>query len=458
MVLLLVACRDTPTREGDGRTAPSTGDTGSSSLVDGTGLLRPVVVDPPDAPDLDPDPAILHVALTAAVSTIELDGEQVEAWTYDGTVPGPTLRAHVGDRLIVDLTNGMDAETTIHWHGVHVPYAMDGVTWQTAPVEPGGTFTYDFVLDRAGTFWYHPHFDSDGQVDRGLYGLLVVEDPDEPVPDADLAWVFDVWGESSEDADAEHGFAPLPGPWRVNGLVDPRVAVAGGRTVRARILNASNIGYLALSWPGLSQIGSDQGLLAERAALEPLVLAPGDRAVVELSPGEDDIVVTAASYTLAGSSEVGDPVQVLTIDPSPGGAPAAPLAWPFSGSSPSVDPGTTDIVYVFAGDPHSGQWLINGEMFPDVTIETLPLGDEAVIEVRNLSPTQHPFHLHGMPVEVLSIDGVAPTAFTVEDTLNVAIRQTVRLKVLADNPGDWMAHCHILPHAHDGMMTVLRVE
>ena len=435
-----------------------TGDvTTTDTTTDDTGPPRPLLADPPEALDLDADPTILHVALTAAVTTIETDGAQVEAWAYEGSVPGPTLRAQVGDRLIVDLANELPAETTIHWHGVHVPYAMDGVTWQSAPVPAGGTFTYDFVLDRAGTFWYHPHFDSDGQVDRGLYGLLIVEDPNEPVPDADLEWVFDVWGESSDDPDAEHGFVPLPGPWRVNGLVDPRVVLRGGDEVRARILNASNIGYLALSWPGLSHIGSDQGLLAARAAPEQLLLAPGDRAVIELSPGEDEIVLTAASYSLAGPSAVGDPIQVLTVEPDPTDAPGAPLAWPFEESASSMDPGTTDVVYVFAGDPHTGEWLINGEKFPDVTIETLGLGDDAVIEVRNLSPTEHPFHLHGMPFEVLSVDGVPPAAFTLEDTINVAIRQTVRLKVLADNPGDWMAHCHILPHAHDGMMTVLRV-
>ena len=114
--------------------------------------------------------------------------------------------------------------------------------------------------------------------------------------------------------------------------------------------------------------------------------------------------------------------------------------------------------YVFQGDEQTGQWRINGEAFPDVTIETLPEGVPAVIEVRNLSATEHPFHLHGMSFEVLSVDGVPPDQRTIQDTVNIGIRQTLRILVPADNVGDWMAHCHILPHAEGGMMTVLRVE
>ncbi|MFO0745667.1 MAG: multicopper oxidase domain-containing protein [Myxococcota bacterium] len=101
--------------------------------------------------------------------------------------------------------------------------------------------------------------------------------------------------------------------------------------------------------------------------------------------------------------------------------------------------------------------MINGETFPDVTIPEVALGADVTLEVRNLSPTHHPFHLHGMPFEVLSQNGVVPAHKTIEDTLDLGLRDVARLRVHADNPGDWMAHCHILPHAH-GMMTILRVS
>jgi FtsP/CotA-like multicopper oxidase with cupredoxin domain len=143
--------------------------------------------------------------------------------------------------------------------------------------------------------------------------------------------------------------------------------------------------------------------------------------------------------------------------PGPQAAPTA-TAWPFTGAAPSADPGRTDVIYVFSGGAEGEDWLINGEAFPDVTVQSVALGGSAVIEVRNLSATEHPFHLHGYRFEVLSVNGEPPATHTVEDTVNVPIRAALRLLLVADNPGDWMAHCHLLQHAEDGMMSVLRVE
>src|SRR6185436_3888944 len=120
-----------------------------------------------------------------------------------------------------------------------------------------------------------------------------------------------------------------------------------------------------------------------------------------------------------------------------------------------VDDGHTDIVWVFGGD--GDVWMMNGATYPDVPVETIAYGAAATIEVRNLSASEHPFHLHGNPFEVLSIDGKAPLFQDMEDTVNVPIRSTARLRVVPTNSGDWMAHCHILPHAEGGMMAVLRV-
>ncbi len=133
-------------------------------------------------------------------------------------------------------------------------------------------------------------------------------------------------------------------------------------------------------------------------------------------------------------------------------------AFAWSNRAPTPDPTHTDVLYTLTGSDHEGVWLINGQTFSQMTPTTVPLESTRVIEVRNLSRTEHPFHLHGHGFEVLSTDGVPPPHYTFEDTINVKIRQRVRLLLRADNPGDWMAHCHILPHAGSGMMTVLRVE
>ena len=407
---------------------------------------------PAEAEDLDPDPNVVHVSLTAAPARYEIDGETVEGWAYNGQIPGPTIRLRRGDTLIVDFHNGLDADTTIHWHGLHVPFAMDGVTWMNAPVGPGQDFVYSFVVDQAGTYWYHPHVDTERQLDLGLYGAIVVEDPAEPAVDRELVVLFDSWG--------EHDHQNLDGAdltWTANGLIDPEFPALAGERLRLRAINVANAGYLDLAWPQLRHIASDQGLLAALEEPDSLVLAPSDRGDGEWLIG-DGFDVTAQPFSILGEPAIDEPVRLFEVTVAePGPAPAG-LDWPFDGAEPTPDPGWTDIVYAFAGDPHTGKWTINGELFPDITIESLALQQWSIIELRNISQTAHPFHLHGHAFEVLSIDDEAPDFRRVEDSINVNPLSKVRLGLLPDNPGDWMAHCHILPHVEGGMMTVLRVE
>lgn len=416
------------------------------------------VVSPAEAEDLDPADDILHVSLTAAPVAEGLDGDP--GYAYNGQIPGPTLRATVGDTLVVDLQNDLDAPTTLHWHGVHVPWAMDGAPWMVEPLGPGESTTITFTLGQVGTFWYHPHFDTDSQVDRGLYGVLVVEDPEEPdVPDAVL--VFDDAGEHHDDGDDDdaasaHAHAdPLPDRWLVNGVAGGVLTAPPGQPLRARLLNASNIAYLALRWQGARVLAHDQGLLPALSQPDVLLLAPGDRAEVEWLVGDEDLQVFAEPFSLHGGAAPGEAEVVLSVS-SEAPTPPAAAEWPFVATPPPVDPGYTDLRYVFQGDGE--QWMINGELFPDVTVESVGLGAETIIELRNVSPTRHPFHLHGHSFEVLSDGEGSATTYRLEDTVDVGIREVVRLRLLADNPGDWMVHCHLLPHAEQGMMTVLRVE
>ena len=420
---------------------------------------RPELSSPAEAEDLDPDPNIVHVELTAAPLTYEIDGEPVDGWAYNGQIPGPTIRLQRGNTLIVDFHNDLDDDTTIHWHGLRVPFEMDGVTWMTDPVGPGEDFQYTFPIDQAGTYWYHPHIDSDRQVDLGLYGVLVVEDPAEPIADRELIVVLDAWGEHEDHEDGEeelHDHGDIALDWTVNGLHDPVFFADAGETIRVRFVDASNTGYARLTWPSLRHIASDQGLLAALALPGSTVLAPGDRADFEWLIG-DSFEVINRPFSLLGAPAVGDPIRLFDVIVDSPDEPPDPLAWPFNGATPTPDPGWSDIVYALHGDPHTGLWTINGEQFPDITIETLTLGQWSIIELRNISQTAHPFHLHGQAFEILSIDGDTPPVRRLEDTIDVAPYTIVRIALTPDNPGDWMAHCHILPHAH-GMMTVLRMS
>lgn len=448
---------------------------------------------PAEAEDLDAADDVLHVSLTAAAYTAaaakgaghedeEATGETVSGYAYNGKVPGPTLRAKVGDTVVVDLYNGLDEATTIHWHGLSVPAEMDGVTWLADPVEPGETFTYTFTVDRPGTYWYHPHLDVSAQISAGLYGAFVVEDPAEPAADEELVLVWQATtggaathddGEDSvhgEDTGVEaaakaggdeghdHASHEVTDPadllWTANGVAAPTFSPPAGARVRVRMVNAAPNAYLDLRWPGMRQIASDQGLLPALAEPEDLLLAPGDRVEVEWLG--DAFAVEGLLHAATGHA-LGHGGTLLNVAPAGDDPAGAPLDWPFSGEAPSADPGTTAIVYTFTGGA-DGTWLINGEAWPEVTIETLPAGAEAVIEVRNLSPSEHPFHVHGQRFEVLAVDGVPVTTRAVEDTINVGVLSRVRLRMVPENPGDWMVHCHLVAHEENGMMTVLRVE
>lgn len=428
----------------------------ASALLFGTAMAQPLnaLV---ELPDLEPADGVVRVALTAA-------GGGVAPFQYRYAEGTPVIRARRGDMLVVDLNNQLDTPTTVHWHGVEVPWAMDGVTWMTDPIAAGAEFTYQFELTQAGTFWFHPHFDTDAQVDGGLYGVLVVEDPAEPAADDEITLVFDIAGEHDEhaghaDSGPAFGHGQLMPQWRVNGALAPATyAAASGSTVRVRVVNVASAGYLSLRWPGLRRVAGDQGLLPQLDTPETFVMGPGDRAEFEWLVGAEPFTVETLAYSLNGGAGYGDPVALVEVQPT-GGAPApAGLAWPFQAAEPTADPPYTDVLYAFAGSDRTRKWLINGERFPAVTVESIQRGEATIIEVRNVSPTEHPFHLHGMRFEVLSTNGRPPAFRTMEDTLNLAIRDRVRLRVVPPNPGDWMAHCHILPHAEDGMMTVLRVE
>jgi FtsP/CotA-like multicopper oxidase with cupredoxin domain len=387
--------------------------------------------------------------LVAEPATLDIGGDAVQGYTYDVQRFDHT----VGDTLDVTLDNRLDAPTTNHWHGAGAPYEMDGVPWQRAPTAPGDTFRYTFPLEQSGTFWFHPHFDTARQVDLGLYGMLVVHDPDAPAVDDDVALVFDSWGESEDDP---HHHAPEGSDlqWTVNGAVDPVASVPAG-WVRLRLLNASNTGYLDLDTTEMTVLALDQGVRTAPWTASSVLLGPGDRAelLVELDGPLD---LRSRPFSLQGGRTWGDDRRLLTLEPGAPGTVSPPV-WDEPAREPSDDPGRTDVSYTLQGDSQTGRWRINHEAFPEVTIEELPLGSDVILEVKNLSPTHHPFHGHGHAFEVLSLDGVPPDRLRIEDTFDLPVYSTARLRFTADRPGDWMQHCHILPHADGGMMTVLRV-
>jgi FtsP/CotA-like multicopper oxidase with cupredoxin domain len=256
----------------------------------------------PRAVDRNPDPDVVEIDLVARVAHKQYPGaEPSEVWTYDGSVPGPLIEAKVGDRLIVHFENQLPEATTIHWHGVRLPAAMDGTLAMQAAVEPGARFDYTFTLKDAGLFWFHPHVRSDVQIEKGLYGTLLVRGPDEPQVDTETVLVIDdvhvlADGSFPDYLDDRSKMMGREGNvLLVNGRATPGLDVRRGSLQRWRIVNTANGRFFQLRLEGhtLRVIGSDGSFYATPWDTERLLMSPGERYDVLVIPtGSPGAVLT----------------------------------------------------------------------------------------------------------------------------------------------------------------------
>jgi FtsP/CotA-like multicopper oxidase with cupredoxin domain len=436
------------------------------------------------------------IALTARPAKIALPGVVAGAasvWSYNGAVPGPLLKVAQGERLSVRLANALPEPTSIHWHGQRVPNDQDGVPFVTQkPVASGATHQYSFVAKDAGTFLYHPHINSVAQVGRGLFGALIVTEP-KPVPvDRDVLWAVNDWvatyGVLDEDFSNFHDRSHA-GRYgnrvSVNGRVGPALAGQPNERIRLRLLNAATGRILALKLEGLKPwlVALDGQPVAPRpATAADLLIGPGMRAdlVVDLPDARGkrfrlvDVYDDRAPYTV-GEIVVGDgkPVRAKTL-----GAPAAMAANPL----PVPDLARAERrEVVFGGGAMGGMmgmgpmnmmsmarrglfWAINGRFDPKPdgrrTVEpmlALKHGRSYVLALENRTAFDHPIHLHGHTFRIVSRDGRRLADGPWRDSVMLRPNGRVEIAFVADNPGDWMFHCHILSHQVSGMMGVVRV-
>ena len=246
--------------------------------------------------DTNPDPAIVEVTMTARIADVDVAGTRVRAWTYDGGLPGPLIKTRVGNRLIVHFKNELAEPTTVHWHGVRVPIEMDGVPdISQPPVQPGETFTYDFVVRDAGLYWYHPHVMSAAQVGFGLYGPLLVEDPNDGAGVEDQLTLvlsdigFNAKGElESADSGGSAGmvFGREGAYVLANGRHHPVLRARSGAPQRWRIVNAakSRFFYLDLEGQEFTVIGVDGGIQERPTKTDILLVTAGERVDVIVTP------------------------------------------------------------------------------------------------------------------------------------------------------------------------------
>ena len=428
--------------------------------------------------DRDPAPGVVEVELRATVAKWELlPGKPADVWAFaDGasddpaTIPGPLLELEQGDDVIVHFRNELPDSTTIHWHGMRVPNASDGTLAAQIAVEPGGTYDYRFTATDAGLFWYHPHVEGDVQVERGLYGAVLVRGDAEPDVAADRVFVLDdvkveADGSLSTETVALDVMLGRQGNvLLVNGRKRPTLSVAPGSRERWRFVNTANGRYFRLGLAGhtLFVIGHDGGLVVEPYEVESLLVAPGERyeVLVELAgePG-DRLALQTLHYDRGHEIPDPGPLDLLELAfGEPAEDPPAPLPATWGAIDPLPVTAAPVRPFVLSEDEEAAEprFYINDEAFPEITVQSVERDAVEIWEVRNDSEMDHPFHLHGMFFQVL--DGEAPaTPLAWKDTVNVPLDQTVRFAVRYDAAGRWMYHCHILEHAERGMMGELEV-
>ncbi|MCA4756010.1 multicopper oxidase family protein [Mycolicibacterium fortuitum] len=386
LVIILTACSGNqtantqaptgnPTQKSQGYQALQTPNTSTSNILT-TQKLRSL---PPlsETDSIQKTGKIREFHLEAKSAKWEVvSGVNTEAITFNGTVPGPLIRATEGDTIRVILKNSLKQETSIHWHGLHVPNKMDGVpSFTQQAVKPGETFTYEFIANHAGTYMYHSHFNSIEQIDKGLYGLLIIDPQNESLKhDREYSYIIGGWnipdkkgGEAGNQTDSMAGMSKgQPTPLKTKGNV-PQMMEQGLKTKSMQNMK------------------------------------PGD----QMKKPEDQ----------AGSTVMG-----------------------------------MDYNY----------WTMNGKSFPDTQPIEVKQGDLVRVRFANISNGVHPMHLHGHDFRIIAKDGHPVSTPQIVSTVTVNPGETFDIDFIADNPGEWVFHCHELHHTTNadvepgGLLTLVK--
>ncbi|MGW6455865.1 multicopper oxidase family protein [Streptomyces sp. NPDC055078] len=402
-------------------------------------------------------------------------GRQTPTWGFNGDYLGPTLRAERGEKVQVRIKNTLGEESTVHWHGMHLPAKMDGGPHQM--VAPGGTWAPNWTVDQpAASLWYHPHPHgrTEKHVQRGLAGMFLIDDDASaklPLPKRygidDLPVIVQDVRFDGARFDFGHGFLRETGflgdRTLVNGTLDPYRTV-GDELIRLRLVNASTARVYDFGFSDdrqFTMIGSDGGLLPKGLRLDRVQLSPGERAeiVVRMKPGERTVLRSFphTSYgdgwgqRFAGGDDTFDILELRAADtlrPAP--------ALPAELAEPEVPNGSDSVRERTFGLVTTG---INGkEMKMDRIDATVTRGTAETWVVRNDDGTPHNFHVHDVQFRVLEVDGREPPPQLrgAKDTVFVPPGSTVKLAMRFDGPADpntpYMYHCHLLYHEDLGMM------
>lgn len=400
-------------------------------------------------------------------------GKTIRAWGFNNQVPGPVLRAKKGDTLVVRVENHLPEPTMVHWHGIRLPAAMDGTAESQGLIQPGESFEYRFVVPDAGTFWYHSHQHETVQMERGMYGGIVIEDDTDPAIDKDRVLVLDDMQLNADHEFQQHG---LVGRWierhdgregntnLINGKEDVTLLLHAGQTERWRMINAASARYFMLSLDGrpFRVIATDGGLLETARTETSLLITPGERFDILVGPFEEGEQFSIQSLSYNRMTMLKHRLQrYARVEVGPRRQSVA--AWPER---------LNEIVALAPQDAAVMRKItfsvdLNRQRLIDFRVnkamhgmdEPVKVGDLQIWEVTNTSLMDHPFHLHGFFFQVLEENGKAPAYKAWKDTYNLKPRSAVKIAWMPDNrPGTWMYHCHLIEHHAAGMMAHFTVQ
>nr|WP_234904116.1 multicopper oxidase family protein [Mycolicibacterium frederiksbergense] len=448
---------------------------------------------------------MVSAMLTAEPTRVDLGGSVAQSLAYNGTVPGPVLRASVGDEVAVTVRNRLPRTTSVHWHGIAMRNDMDGAAPATPDIAAGSDFTYRFSVPHPGTYWAHPHTGLDA--DTGLHFPVIVDDPRDP-GDYDAEWIvmLDDWTDGVGSSPAQifdglrnrsapgHDMAggddmPGMGTGTVGGvggmgksallggdagdvsypyyLVNGRIPSAPttfrakpGQRVRIRIINAASDTAFRVAVAGhrLTVTHTD-GFPVEPVDVDAVLIGMGERYDVRITVGDGAFALVALAEGKTATARAllvtgaGTPPPADFAPPELGGRIATVGDFTATTAAALV-PAAADVQLPvdLAGSMAPYEWTINGLPFSRTAALQVRLGQRAEMTFNNTSMMWHPMHLHGHTFEVLTADG-RPGAR--KDTVIVLPRQRLRVAFVADNPGQWMLHCHNTYHQDAGMMTQL---
>jgi FtsP/CotA-like multicopper oxidase with cupredoxin domain len=442
---------------------------------------------------------VVAVELTAAQRSTALPcfgGAALPLWTFaDGSWP-PLIRLDLGDRLDAKLRNRLpraEEHTSIHWHGIRLPNDQDGVPYLVQPpVKPGEDFHYAFTPPDAGTYFFHSHCNTVEQLGRGLEGVLIVDgDTTEPY-DADIVLLLRDWRIEPGNTQFE-SFTTLRGAARagtygplrsVNGAVNPLVEVPAAGDVRLRLINTDPTRIMQLGVQGAeAAVVAIDGIAMVPMPLTTRLLGPAMRCDLVLrapaAGGVARLIDSAADVRveLARIVGTGRARRDTAFDPAPLRAGRVPVPDLANATRLGFRLQATDTgaVAVAATDEAGGSpvgalclstrnfWAINERAWPDRDHARLPpplavlrRGGSYVFVLRNDTVVAHPVHIHGHFFTVLR-SSLRDQPQHHADTVLLMPEEEVEVAFVADNPGDWMVHCHIIEHQENGMMGYLRV-